>query len=162
MSEIFKPAALKKLRTDKGMTLKDVHEGTGIDGSTVSKYENGVKTPTTANSDKLAKFFKVDLSSLYTKTPDKVTEKIDVKKIARESQQQAKELAKTAKKPAPNPVPENQEKVAEILSYTGEDDYLSVPESPSVSTLVVVDTFSDGSFLVKMDGKFFKATLSEL
>lgn len=55
---------LKELRKNKGLTLKDIQEQTGIKRSTYSDYENENTEPKLATWKQLANFFDVDIPYL--------------------------------------------------------------------------------------------------
>lgn len=59
---------LKKLRQDYHYTQNILEEITGIDRSTISAYELGVRKPSTENLETLARVFKVSMDYLYCNT----------------------------------------------------------------------------------------------
>ncbi len=55
---------LKKIRQEKGVTQKDVSDGTGIPANTYSNYERGDREPKLDTWKKLADYFDVDVGYL--------------------------------------------------------------------------------------------------
>ncbi|MCI6999253.1 MAG: helix-turn-helix domain-containing protein [Clostridiales bacterium] len=55
---------LKQLRTDAGMTQRDVAQLLGVDRTTYVKYENGSSDPSTATLIRLADYFGVSVDYL--------------------------------------------------------------------------------------------------
>lgn len=62
---------LRNLRTEKGVTLKEVSIQTGITDSLISKYERGLSEPGLRPLRKLATYYKVSLDYLFGITEDK-------------------------------------------------------------------------------------------
>ena len=58
---------LKKLRREKGITQNELADAIFISRSMIAKYESGLAYPTRENAEKLAIFFDVELSDLFTK-----------------------------------------------------------------------------------------------
>lgn len=50
---------LKKLRLQRGLTLKDMEFGTGINFTTLSKYENNIQQPKLETWELIADYFVV-------------------------------------------------------------------------------------------------------
>lgn len=56
---------LQALRADRGLTITDVAEGSGVSFKTISRYERGVEPrPRLATLEKLAAFYRVRASML--------------------------------------------------------------------------------------------------
>lgn len=55
---------LKQLRTDAGMTQRDIAQMLGVDRTTYVKYENGSSDPSTATLIRLADYFGVTVDYL--------------------------------------------------------------------------------------------------
>ena len=67
--------ALSRLRSEVGLSLRQLQDRTGIDRSVISRIESGeVKKPTPETLQKLAVALGVKASRLYTATGYKVTE----------------------------------------------------------------------------------------
>lgn len=60
-----KGATLKKLRTQKGMSLVDVANVIGISPSAMSMYETGERIPRDEIKIKLADFYKTTVQKLF-------------------------------------------------------------------------------------------------
>lgn len=71
---------LKKLREEKGLTLDDIENITGIKRGTFNNYENGKTEPKLSTWGKLAVFFDVPVSYLMGLTDDKNDYKIEREK----------------------------------------------------------------------------------
>lgn len=56
---------IKELRKEKNFTQKMVEELTGIDRTTISAYEKGIRIPSIDNACKLADLYKVSLDKLF-------------------------------------------------------------------------------------------------
>ena len=54
-----------KLRKKSGLTQTDVEKITGIDSSTISLYENGLRMPTVENAKKLGAFYGVNWAVFF-------------------------------------------------------------------------------------------------
>lgn len=52
---------IRKLRRDRGLTVRDVAEGTGIDASRISIWENSKAGPSKMSLEKLSEFYEVNL-----------------------------------------------------------------------------------------------------
>ena len=59
---------IRKLRKERGLTLKRLSELTGLAPSLISRYENGDRHPKIENWKKLADFFGVSVEYLQSKT----------------------------------------------------------------------------------------------
>ena len=59
---------IKKLRKERGLTLKRLSELTGLAPSLISRYENGDRHPKIENWQKLADYFGVSVEYLQGKT----------------------------------------------------------------------------------------------
>lgn len=59
---------IRKLRKERGLTLKRLSELTGLAPSLISKYENGDRHPKIENWQKLADYFGVSVEYLQGKT----------------------------------------------------------------------------------------------
>ena len=59
---------LKKLRTDKKLTQIALQMKTGIEQALLSKYESGVRIPTTENLIILADFYNVSIDDILGRT----------------------------------------------------------------------------------------------
>ena len=59
---------IRKLRKERGLTLKRLSELTGLAPSLISRYENGDRHPKIENWQKLADFFGVSVEYLQGKT----------------------------------------------------------------------------------------------
>lgn len=64
---------LKQLRKEKGLTLDEIQNKTGIKRGTYSNYENGITEPKIDTWQKLANFFEVPTEYLIGITNDRVT-----------------------------------------------------------------------------------------
>lgn len=73
---------LKELREEKGLTLDDIENITGIKRGTFNNYENGKTEPKLDTWGKLAVFFDVPVSYLMGITKDKDDYGIEVKKYS--------------------------------------------------------------------------------
>ena len=62
--------ALLKIRKTLGMTQSEVERTTGIDSSTLSLYENGIRLPTIKNAKKLGELYGVSWMVFYTEGDD--------------------------------------------------------------------------------------------
>jgi transcriptional regulator with XRE-family HTH domain len=56
---------LKKIREDKGLKQEDLSKKTGLTQSAISQFEKGLRAPTPATVEKIAKALEVDKSSLF-------------------------------------------------------------------------------------------------
>lgn len=63
----------KKLRTDKGIKVRDLCAATGLAQSTISKIENGLMSPTFDVIQKLAAGLGVDIAQLFADAPSRTT-----------------------------------------------------------------------------------------
>lgn len=153
MAAEFNPAVLKKLRTDSKLTQQAVYEGTGIHGTDISAHENGKRVPADISVKKYAEFYKVNPKEFYKgKSSRKVTEKIT-------SEEVMEALPTPVVGTTETPKEDSHEEAATS------DSYLSVPaynNDPVTSMFFTVDKFADGTLLVKMEGKFYRAQLTEL
>jgi len=61
--------ALKKLRTEKNMTMKQVSTQAGIAESTYSLIESGNRRPSPEVAQKLGKILGFDWTAFYTENP---------------------------------------------------------------------------------------------
>ena len=55
---------IKNLRTERGLTVKEVCRQVGIPQSRLSELERGVRLPTTGQINSLEKYYDVDLDQL--------------------------------------------------------------------------------------------------
>jgi repressor LexA len=62
---------LKKLREQNRYSQSELAEKTGIDQSVISKYERGLRIPTTKHLDILSRFYNVSIDYLLGKSPEK-------------------------------------------------------------------------------------------
>lgn len=60
-------ARLHKLRMNKGVSLKEVAEGTGLSVATISCYESGRRYPSKQAGLKLVKYFGVEWADLFAR-----------------------------------------------------------------------------------------------
>ena len=60
---------LRKLRKSKGYTQADVETATGIDATSQSFYENGLRTPTIKDAKKYGEFYGFRWSDIYEDEP---------------------------------------------------------------------------------------------
>lgn len=58
-------ARLRKLRTDRGETLRDVAKQIGISGQALNYYENGQRTPRDSVKIKLAQYYGMTVGELF-------------------------------------------------------------------------------------------------
>lgn len=72
---------LKELREEKGLTLDDIENITGIKRGTFNNYENGKTEPKLDTWGKLASFFDVPISYLMGLTDDENDSEIEIKKF---------------------------------------------------------------------------------
>lgn len=68
---------LKELRIEKGLTLDEIQNKTGIKRGTYNNYENGVTEPKLETWQKLADFFNVPVDYLLGISKDRSTLTID-------------------------------------------------------------------------------------
>lgn len=68
---------LKQLRKEKGLTLDEIQNKTGIKRGTYNNYENGVTEPKLETWQKLANFFNVPVDYLLGISKDRSTLTID-------------------------------------------------------------------------------------
>ena len=64
MLKEYLPEILKKLRLERNMSQAMIEELTGIDRTTISAYEKGIREPSLKNLIKLANLYKVSLDYL--------------------------------------------------------------------------------------------------
>lgn len=64
MNEKLFPERLKELRTEKGITLEELAKNIGTTKTTLSRYENGERSPKLQLVGLLANYFQVDMSWL--------------------------------------------------------------------------------------------------
>lgn len=64
MLKEYLPEILKKLRLERNMSQAMIEELTGIDRTTISAYEKGIRDPSLKNLIKLANLYKVSLDYL--------------------------------------------------------------------------------------------------
>ena len=62
---------LKELRLERGLTLKYMELGTGINFTTLSKYENNIQQPKLATWEKLADYFNVSVDYLIGRSDER-------------------------------------------------------------------------------------------
>lgn len=65
--EPFRPDVLKALRKEKGITQKDLSEGSGIPLITIKKIESGVYKPSLETLQALGRFFNLFLYAEWEK-----------------------------------------------------------------------------------------------
>lgn len=65
---------LRRSRTAKGLSMADVQVVSGIDPSTLSKYENGLRDPTLKNYRMLCRIYGADASEPFRMDPQKYGE----------------------------------------------------------------------------------------
>lgn len=68
---------LKEIRKEKGLTLDEIQNKTGIKRGTYNNYENGVTEPKLETWQKLADFFNVPVDYLLDISKDRSTLTID-------------------------------------------------------------------------------------
>ena len=61
---------LRKLRNERNMTQIALQMQTGIEQALLSKYESGVRVPTTENLMILADFYNVSIASILCRTDE--------------------------------------------------------------------------------------------
>lgn len=71
---------LKELRKEKGYTLNDIAQATGITRGTFNNYENGKTEPKLATWQKLADFFNVDVDYLQGLEVSEPTQNEEIRK----------------------------------------------------------------------------------
>lgn len=59
-----KPLVLKRERERKGLSLRDLAKMIGVDRSTISYWEHGIKTPRDRNKLKLVRVFGMKIEEL--------------------------------------------------------------------------------------------------
>lgn len=133
MSQRFSSSKLQKLLAKSDLTQVAIAYASNIHPSNLSAYARGAKTPNTSTIQKLTEFFNVSSDYFSENSTPRVTEKVSEETVS----PVIREESATQSVPFP-------------------------PETPFVSMFVVVDKFTDGDFLVKMEGKFYRANLTEL
>lgn len=69
---------LRKLRIERGMSQYDIEKATGIDRTTISAYENGIREPSMNNLNKLADLYLVSLDYLCGRTNKRMLDISDI------------------------------------------------------------------------------------
>lgn len=59
---------LRSLRLERGLTQEELGRAVGVGKTTISQYENGVRTPDAEMLDRLASFFDVSVDYLLERT----------------------------------------------------------------------------------------------
>lgn len=72
------PQRLKELRTEAGLTQKEIAEQIDVGQNSYSNWENGNRKPTAEITSKLANFFNVSADYLLGKTDLKKSDEIDL------------------------------------------------------------------------------------
>lgn len=65
------PSKLQKAREESGFTQKEVANETGIDQSTIARYETGERKPNIENLGILADFYEISVDWLLGTNPSK-------------------------------------------------------------------------------------------
>ena len=65
------PDNIKKLRMEKNLTQKQLAEQLGMNGATISAYENGTRAPSISNLCKLVAFFSTSVDYIIGYAPPK-------------------------------------------------------------------------------------------
>ena len=63
---------LRKLRTERGLSQRELADGVFVSRSAVAKWENGLGLPSEASREALAVFFGVPVAELRTEEPEAV------------------------------------------------------------------------------------------
>lgn len=98
---------LKKIREDKGLTLREVADKTGIHFTYIGKLENGQHKANLEMINKLCKFYNISVSSLFGET-------VEVPKELQEMGVEWITFAKEMKKE--NLTPEQIKKIIEVVT----------------------------------------------
>ncbi|MBQ9718513.1 MAG: helix-turn-helix transcriptional regulator [Clostridia bacterium] len=69
--------AIRRLRTERGMTQEELADYAGVSFQAVSKWETGTTTPDIALLPKLAVFFGVRIDDLFGITDEDELERVD-------------------------------------------------------------------------------------
>jgi transcriptional regulator with XRE-family HTH domain len=56
---------LKKLREEKGLTVRQLGKALDMPFSTISNYEQGLRTPKFSTANKIAEYFKVPIEEIF-------------------------------------------------------------------------------------------------
>lgn len=72
---------LKQLRKEKGITLDSLADSIGTTKTTLSRYENGTRSPKISILTKLAEYFKVDVTWLSGLDNNENEQKININKV---------------------------------------------------------------------------------
>ena len=71
---------IKKLRKERNISQENVEFYTGIDRTTISLYENGLREPNIKNACILADFYRVSLDFLFCRNNRKYIDITDISK----------------------------------------------------------------------------------
>ena len=71
---------IKKLRKERNISQENVEFYTGIDRTTISLYENGLREPNIKNACILADFYRVSLDFLFCRNNRKYNDITDISK----------------------------------------------------------------------------------
>jgi transcriptional regulator with XRE-family HTH domain len=58
---------IKKLRTEKDLSMRELGENIGVSHAHISKLESGINSPSVDLLEKLADFFNIDVSYFFSK-----------------------------------------------------------------------------------------------
>ena len=105
---------LKQLRKEKGLTLDEIQNKTGIKRGTYNNYENGVTEPKLETWQKLADFFNVPVDYLLGISKDRSTLTID--DLSLEEQEAYERITDMLSQEYPQTRPEfNWSKIGQLL-----------------------------------------------
>lgn len=135
---------LKRMRAEKGLTLEQVSQSTGVNKSTIQRYENGkIINMSQALLEKLSELYNYDLLKIlegdFTKQGEEQEEPIVVEPLAMDEETQAQNLQDVSVYHAylqlkmrreiltDNPVFEQQvQKIIKLAGYLHQDDLETV------------------------------------
>lgn len=135
---------LKRMRAEKGLTLEQVSQSTGVNKSTIQRYENGkIINMSQALLEKLSELYNYDLLKIlegdFTKQGEEQEEPIVVEPLAMDEETQAQNLQDVSVYHAylqlnmkreiltDNPVFEKQlQKIIKLAGYLHQDDLETV------------------------------------